>query len=169
MSPGRVGFGEWREDAGIEQNDLDLWRSMDFEDRTRQFQRTSRDADDGSGRRAPCRDRKGWWWQVLLPSLLLLPAGCDKKTPGEAIPSFEERRAQRPWATATSLQEGARLHRERCLDCHGQAPRDLYTPDRWREIVDAMAERSRLDTLQSRLVLDWILVGDSLEEGAPGK
>lgn len=75
----------------------------------------------------------------------------------------------RPWVTATSLQEGERLHRERCLSCHGQAPRELYTPVRWQEIVGSMAERAGLDTSGSRLVLDWILVGDSSLGEVPGK
>lgn len=101
--------------------------------------------------------------------LLLIQTGCDERAPRGAAPSFEERKAQRPWATSTSLEEGRRLHRERCLACHGQAPRELYTPARWREIVDAMSERSGLDTIQSNLVLDWILVGDSLPAGPAGE
>lgn len=115
---------------------------------------------------SPRRDR---WVGIFASLALMLPAGCDRASPREVIPPFEERRASRPWATASSLEQGGRLHREHCLTCHGQAPRELYTPDRWREIVDAMAERSRLDTSQSRMVLDWILVGDSLAEGSSGK
>lgn len=32
-----------------------------------------------------------------------------------------------------------------------------------------MSERSGLDTIQSNLVLDWILVGDSLPAGPAGE
>lgn len=95
-------------------------------------------------------------------------SGCDRSASRTDSPTFRERQAQRPWSTATSLEQGRLLHRERCLTCHGEAPRELYAPTRWKEIVDAMSERSRLDTTQARLVLDWILVGDSAQDFPPG-
>lgn len=104
----------------------------------------------------------GW---VLLGLLLMGGAatGCRENSPKREGPTFLERKAQRPWATSTSLEQGRKLHQERCLTCHGQAPRELYDADRWAKIVGSMAERSGLDSTESRLVLDWILVGDSLE------
>lgn len=99
--------------------------------------------------------------------LLALSTGCRRESAEQPGPSFEERKSRRPWVTATSLEEGRRLHEQRCLSCHGQPPREHYDAGRWQEIVERMAERSVLDSAQSRLVLDWILVGDSVDRSAP--
>jgi mono/diheme cytochrome c family protein len=148
---------------------MDLLRSMDLHISLRIIPRIQMGPLAWTGRGAAGSPRRDRWVGIFASLALLVPAGCDKAPPKEAVPSFQELRASRPWVTASSLEQGGRLHREHCLTCHGQAPRELYSPDRWREIVGAMAERSRLDTSQSRMVLDWILVGDSLAEGSSGK
>lgn len=113
------------------------------------------------------RLRSPFRWSTIrrfgLILVLAVASGCRRESAQERGPSFQERKSERPWVTATSLEEGRRLHEQRCLSCHGQAPRALYDAGRWKEIVESMAERSGLDSAQSRLVLDWILVGDSLD------
>lgn len=114
----------------------------------------------------PARRRRSTllWSSVRgLGLILVVATGCRRESAEERGPSFQERKSERPWVTATSLEEGRRLHEQKCLSCHGQAPRSLYDAGRWKAIVESMAERSGLDSAQSRLVLDWILVGDSLD------
>lgn len=66
-------------------------------------------------------------------------------------------------ALSEDLLRGKELYESRCAACHVLYAPEERTPRQWTRIVREMAGRSSLDSLQERLVLDW------LARGTPGK
>lgn len=96
---------------------------------------------------------------LALPLLGL--GSCAPPLPATGLHDRQASLAARPWIDSAGLAKGRRLFQARCAACHGLPDPREYSPEAWPALVADMAPRSGLDTAGSRMLLDWILLGDA--------
>jgi hypothetical protein len=94
----------------------------------------------------------------------ILVSGCAARpdfhladpAPEQASREWERVRPTRPWSTLEGIRDGRHLYVERCGSCHA-----LFDPagrgmEAWRLVLDRMAPKAGLDSLQVRKITDWL-------------
>lgn len=71
--------------------------------------------------------------------------------------TVQNARARWPEATAESLAHGRALFITRCQRCHDLPDRRAYSDERWPKILGSMGPRAKLDPVQHRQVLQFIV------------
>src|SRR4029453_11517866 len=64
--------------------------------------------------------------------------------------------------SASSLESGRRLYTGRCATCHSIDPVTKHSPDRWRAILDDMANEAKLSASEKSAGLTYILAPRSV-------
>lgn len=94
--------------------------------------------------------------KLILP--LLLPAGLLLAcAPALYLPTEEVARTRSK--NLADLQRGRQLYIDRCGSCHNLYLPSQYSAADWKKNVHEMHTRAKTDTLQERLILDYILAG----------
>jgi mono/diheme cytochrome c family protein len=70
---------------------------------------------------------------------------------------------------ATILESGRRLYTGRCAACHSIDPVAKHSPDRWRAIIDDMADEAELSALEKSSVLAYVLAARSIATTAAAR
>ena len=70
-------------------------------------------------------------------------------------------------ATAQTLEAGRITLTTRCASCHQVYPVAAYSPARWAEIVEEMAERTKLDASQQAALLAYLTAAHATPPSAP--
>ncbi len=95
--------------------------------------------------------------KILWATGSILFFGCSPTLPRVDSTSLLSIRATRPWATIEGLGEGRHLYASRCGSCHGLPKISSHSPEEWPHLVEWMAPKAKLDTTQTRQLLDWVL------------
>ena len=94
-------------------------------------------------------------------ALLTLLAGCAsilyQPGPGDA----------RAGTTLEMLQEGRELYAARCGTCHALVLPERLTPEEWREKLETLQPRARIDDSQKEAIRRYLLRG--VERAAAGR
>ena len=75
-------------------------------------------------------------------SLILMTSGCGTQTPS---------------ASAGEFAPGRRIFLTQCTRCHGVRPIQKYSAEEWREILDDMSGRAKLDAAQRAQLRAYVL------------
>jgi len=70
---------------------------------------------------------------------------------------------------ASTLESGRRLYTGRCATCHSIDPVAKHSPDRWRAIIDDMADEAELSALEKSSVLAYVLAARSVATTAAAR
>lgn len=94
--------------------------------------------------------------KLILP--LLLPAGLLLAcAPALYLPTEEVARTRSK--NLADLQRGRQLYIDRCGSCHNLYLPSQFSPGEWRKHIREMQPRAKTDSVQERLILDYILAG----------
>jgi mono/diheme cytochrome c family protein len=80
----------------------------------------------------------------------------------QLAPPVSSRMAAEGGTSASTLESGRRLYTGRCAACHSIDPVSKHSPDRWRAIIDDMADKAELSASEKSAVLAYILAARSV-------
>lgn len=100
-----------------------------------------------------------WWARRLSPSIkrlvvLGLFVGCTPRTPPHATSAD----AQRANVELAELEQGRDLVVRKCAGCHKTPMPNDHAPGEWPKMIGEMADRSNLDTKQTKLIEKYLVV-----------
>jgi mono/diheme cytochrome c family protein len=72
-------------------------------------------------------------------------------------------------APASTLESGRRLYTGRCAVCHSIDPVTKHSVDRWRAIIDEMADEAELSASEKSAVLAYVLAARSVVTAAAAR
>jgi len=84
----------------------------------------------------------------------------------QIAPSVSPRMAAASGSSVTTLDAGRHLYTGRCATCHSIDPVTKHSADRWRVIVDKMADEAELSASEKSAVLTYILAARSVSSTA---
>lgn len=90
----------------------------------------------------------------------LLLGGCVSVD--QLAPAVSPRMAEVGGTSAATLESGRRLYTGRCAACHSIDPVTKHSPDRWRAIIDDMADEAELTASEKSAVLAYVLAARSV-------
>jgi len=64
--------------------------------------------------------------------------------------------------SGANLENGRRIYTGRCASCHSIDPVSKHSPDRWRAIIDDMADQAELSAMEKSAVLAYVLAARSV-------
>ena len=97
-------------------------------------------------------------------ALAVFASGCVGTVPPPVSPAML--RVSRG-ATAQTLEAGRTTLTTRCASCHQVYPVAAYSAARWAEIVEEMAERTKLDASQQAALLAYLTAAHATPPSAP--
>jgi len=80
----------------------------------------------------------------------------------QIAPPVSPRMAAIGGTSAATLESGRRLYTGRCATCHSIDPVAKHSPDRWRAIIDDMADEAELSASEKSAVLAYVLAARSV-------
>src|SRR4030095_2676511 len=80
----------------------------------------------------------------------------------QIAPTVSARMAAAGGRTTAAVDSGRRLYTGRCATCHSIDPVTKHSPDRWRAILDDMANEAKLSASEKSAVLTYILAARSV-------
>jgi mono/diheme cytochrome c family protein len=84
----------------------------------------------------------------------------------QTAPSVSPRMAAVSGNSVTSLEAGRHIYTGRCATCHSIDPVAKHSADRWRVIVDTMADKAKLSASEKSAVLAYVLAARSVAASA---
>jgi mono/diheme cytochrome c family protein len=85
-------------------------------------------------------------------------------TPAPSLLSVAEKKF--PGITQADLDEGQKIFTGECRKCHGEKKIATRDETKWKEIMDRMAPKAKLDDKQKEKVLRYVLSQRALEVGS---
>ncbi|HEX5064445.1 MAG TPA: hypothetical protein VFV99_33950 [Kofleriaceae bacterium] len=86
--------------------------------------------------------------------LLVLMAACARRSPPQVTASD----AERANVELAELQQGRKLLLGKCAGCHKTPMPNDHTRAEWPKMLDEMADRAKLDTMQRSLIEKYLVV-----------
>jgi mono/diheme cytochrome c family protein len=80
----------------------------------------------------------------------------------QLAPPVSPRMAAAGGASTAALESGRRIYTGRCAACHSIDPVAKHSPDRWRAIIDDMADEAELSAAEKSAVLAYVLAARSV-------
>ena len=82
----------------------------------------------------------------------------------QIAPPVSARMAAVGGTSAAILETGRHIYTGRCAACHSIDPVGKYSPDRWRAIIDDMADEAELSPSEKSAVLAYVLAARTVAE-----
>jgi hypothetical protein len=106
----------------------------------------------------------GSGFRIAVGVATIVLSGCAARpdfhladpAPEQAAREWERVRPTHPWSTLEGIRDGRHLYVERCGSCHA-----LFDPAgrgmvEWTLVLDRMAPKAGLDSLNVRKLTDWL-------------